>query len=68
MEKQKIIIWISASDKKISTNQFHVEAIDMDDAYSQLKECATFEYRIVGVSNYKTVQGKEDKFINKKFY
>jgi len=62
---QKYVLWFTPLDKKIKSNQIHLLATDMDDVFKKAKENISFEYKTMGVGNFR---GSDNDFINLKIF
>jgi hypothetical protein len=70
---EKYIVWLLPDNKKLQIRSFHTEAKSMKDALDNLKNTATFTYKVMGLSGYYNLGGvsKEtaDKvFVNNSFH
>lgn len=64
---EKMIVWFTPKDKKIGFNQIHVLAENVNNAMEIAINNIPFEVKLMGVGNYRIVNGI-DNFINLKLY
>jgi hypothetical protein len=60
---KKLIVWFVPKNKKIYSNQFHIEAVNNTDAIEQCKKHCEFEIKIMGISCFNGTN-----FVNNKIY
>ena len=47
-----MIVYFVPVDKKLLTNQFHIEAVDNKTALKELQENIEYPVEVLGISNY----------------